>query len=294
MIFHGPASAEDHYTTLGVARSASAEDIKKAYRKLAMRLHPDRHPELPEADLKKLEERFKAAKAAYELLSDPEKRKAYDRYSASSRSSTSASHSSSAWTDFSYENSSSRSNDPYQISDQVMNDISAARDLPREKLLAVAIQSLQNRVGLINIANESGMKLVMNVLYDIVTRTGESKNTGDQASDLKVMDVAFSAAFEFMKRASDVSLETYDWYFTRSYNYLHQIYESMNSRATRENMAFRQTLFRVLTSADSGRIRPRQQAQSCGRIFGNFIEVIDAQGRSIRIPIHIEIKIGFY
>ena len=66
----------DYYETLGVAKNASDEDIKKAYRKLAMKHHPDRN----QADGTKSEERFKEAKEAYEMLSDPAKRAAYDQY----------------------------------------------------------------------------------------------------------------------------------------------------------------------------------------------------------------------
>ena len=65
----------DYYTVLGVNRDASEEDIKKAYRKLAMKHHPDRNP-----DDKTSEERFKEAKAAYEILSDAKKRAAYDQF----------------------------------------------------------------------------------------------------------------------------------------------------------------------------------------------------------------------
>ena len=70
-------SKRDYYETLGVAKNASDEDIKKAYRKLAMKHHPDRN----QGDgAKKSEEHFKEAKEAYEMLSDPQKRAAYDQY----------------------------------------------------------------------------------------------------------------------------------------------------------------------------------------------------------------------
>jgi molecular chaperone DnaJ len=65
----------DYYDILGVQKNASEDDIKKAYRKLAMKHHPDRNP-----DDKAAEEKFKEAKEAYEMLSDASKREAYDRF----------------------------------------------------------------------------------------------------------------------------------------------------------------------------------------------------------------------
>jgi molecular chaperone DnaJ len=66
---------QDYYATLGVARDADAEDMKKAYRKLAMQFHPDRNPGNKDA-----EARFKDVSEAYEILKDDQKRAAYDRY----------------------------------------------------------------------------------------------------------------------------------------------------------------------------------------------------------------------
>ena len=65
----------DYYEILGVARDASEAEVKKAYRRLAMKHHPDRNPGNPEA-----ESHFKEAKEAYEALSDKDKRAAYDRF----------------------------------------------------------------------------------------------------------------------------------------------------------------------------------------------------------------------
>ncbi len=65
----------DYYEVLGVGRDASDQDIKGAYRKLALKHHPDRNPGDPDS-----EEKFKEASEAYSVLSDPQKRSAYDRF----------------------------------------------------------------------------------------------------------------------------------------------------------------------------------------------------------------------
>src|ERR1700761_4591606 len=69
--------SQDFYELLGCNRTASADDIKKAFRKLAMQHHPDRNPGDKEA-----EKKFKEVNHAYDILKDPDKRAAYDRYGA--------------------------------------------------------------------------------------------------------------------------------------------------------------------------------------------------------------------
>jgi molecular chaperone DnaJ len=68
-------TTQDYYAVLGLQRNVTSEEIKKAYRKLALQYHPDRNP----GD-KAAEEKFKEASEAYQVLSDPEKRQLYDRY----------------------------------------------------------------------------------------------------------------------------------------------------------------------------------------------------------------------
>src|SRR5579864_3139442 len=69
-----PVQYKDYYKTLGVSKSASTKEIKAAYRKLARQWHPDVNP----TKKKEAEEKFKEISEAYEVLSDPEKRKTYD------------------------------------------------------------------------------------------------------------------------------------------------------------------------------------------------------------------------
>ena len=69
------ATKRDYYEILGLTKEASADEIKKAYRKTALKYHPDRNP----GD-KSAEEKFKEAAEAYSVLSDPEKRQRYDQF----------------------------------------------------------------------------------------------------------------------------------------------------------------------------------------------------------------------
>lgn len=68
-------SKRDYYEVLEVEKGADEKEIRRAYRRMAMRYHPDRNP-----DDKEAEEKFKEAKEAYEVLSDAEKRAAYDQF----------------------------------------------------------------------------------------------------------------------------------------------------------------------------------------------------------------------
>src|SRR4249919_2556550 len=68
-------SKRDYYEVLGVNKGASADEIKKSYRKIAMQFHPDRNP----GD-KAAEEKFKEAAEAYDVLSSPDKKAQYDRF----------------------------------------------------------------------------------------------------------------------------------------------------------------------------------------------------------------------
>lgn len=74
------AEKRDYYEVLGVQKGATADEIKKAYRKKAIQYHPDKYSDKPEAEQKAAEEKFKEAAEAYDVLSDDKKRQLYDAY----------------------------------------------------------------------------------------------------------------------------------------------------------------------------------------------------------------------
>ena len=74
------AEKRDYYEVLGVDKNASADDIKSAYRKAALKWHPDRWVDGTEQEKKTAEEKFKEASEAYTVLSDPQKRSQYDKF----------------------------------------------------------------------------------------------------------------------------------------------------------------------------------------------------------------------
>ena len=92
------ADKKDYYETLGVAKDASADDIKSSYRKLAKQYHPD----VTKEDSAHAEERFKEISEAYEVLADTEKRKLYDKYGHAGVSGQFAQEGNFSWDDFSH------------------------------------------------------------------------------------------------------------------------------------------------------------------------------------------------
>ena len=74
------AEQRDYYEVLGVNKNATDDELKKAYRKVAMKYHPDRQTDKSDAEKKEAEEKFKEAAEAYSVLSDKDKRARYDQF----------------------------------------------------------------------------------------------------------------------------------------------------------------------------------------------------------------------
>ena len=74
--------AEDYYELLQISRSASEDEIQKAYRKLARKYHPDLHAEKSDREKDQAKQKFQQIQSAYDVLNDPQKREMYDRFGA--------------------------------------------------------------------------------------------------------------------------------------------------------------------------------------------------------------------
>src|SRR5829696_2134243 len=105
--------AKDHYATLGVSRTASPDEIQKAYRKLARKYHPDMNPD--DATAKK---KFQEVQSAFEVLSDADKRKRYDQFGSDFDPSAAAGGHPGGWR---YTTSSGPQTYPFDVND--LNDI---------------------------------------------------------------------------------------------------------------------------------------------------------------------------
>lgn len=214
--------AEDFYRLLGVEKNCSRDEIKKAFRKKAMKLHPDH----TNGDRKK-EELFKKVLEAYETLYDPEKRKDYDSGSRTgTRTRT--------------EPQQKRRESFYRVSEKIVKELAQysgksgdkSRDESVDELIEIALRIMNRHVQpILSEAEKSGdtdlATYVSNIFSDIWARTGAWNLFS--GGDLDVTEAVFKASFLWIKKLRILSASTYDHCFNYGYDYIRNDVSSSGS-----------------------------------------------------------------
>ena len=284
----------DYYEVLGVAKNASADDIKKVYRQLAMKHHPDRPQN--RADPKPAEARFKEAKEAYEMLSDTSKRAAYDQYGfAGVDSSNRSSRSRGGPQSFNDDDGAGRGFNEsivYHVSTELMNLLRKARPGNMADLEEIALDYLRARVNLYSSYDEIELNTKLNVAADIWTRTGPL--AAEDHPD--AMEAAYRAAFSFIKGVFNIRPERYEYYFNYGYEALNTRWKMLHRDPDPEDTNYRRHLWNAMKYARDTKIGNPAPAVNSGNNCAQFLRkatFTDANGVTYEIPITIEIKLGF-
>lgn len=162
-------SKRDYYEVLGVERNASQDEIKKAYRKLAMKVHPDRNPDDPKA-----EEKFKELGEAYSILTDQNKRARYDRFGHDAQGS-------SGFNGFDF---GSESIDPFELFRSVFSGFGgdifgqASRGRGRQRVRRGTDIAIDLKLTLEEIAEGTEKKIKVSILRSCKTCSGSGSNSG--------------------------------------------------------------------------------------------------------------------
>lgn len=235
------AFGDTYYEILGISKTASKEEIKNVYRKLAMKHHPDRHT--TEVTKKKNEEIFKKIQEAYNILADESKRRDYDNNRTSSYEGGNTNY------------SRPRSRSPYEISEGLMAELRRNSHLTVEGMIKVGLEFLEKNLSFKDSQSEYELNMRVSILADIFNRVGAM-------ADFPVMEAAYKTAFAYLKKASEVSAKAYNFNFNYGYDYLAGTYKRFNDMPTAENFEFRQRMYSVLKFAEQTRVQSYSDIKS--------------------------------
>lgn len=192
----------DYYEVLGVFKGASDEDIKKSYRKLAMKYHPDRNSG---DKVKEAEEKFKEVKEAYELLSDPKKRAAYDQYGH-------------AGLDGSFQAASGQSSGPEQTYADIFKDLNTNPEQTRRNDLQKRVKAAQeklkptyDRIKETQQVYSEFFRLLGRVkTQDTVTSSEIMKSAEERVAALNIFAAAYKSYSEASQKEMDLARQESD------------------------------------------------------------------------------------
>lgn len=260
----------DYYEVLGVAQNAPDQDIKEAYRKLAMKHHPDR-PENQRSS-KSAEEKFKEIKEAYETLSNPQKRSDYDRYTLG----RATNHGDPPRTEQNPQDESSFefrgfAHEPSSAGEALVQLLLRHQELSFEDMVVIAVAKVAELVHLTPYPRRFDVQSQMSVLNDLLAHTSSLvKNHFD------VMGAIHRAIFLVIAKIAPVSREAYEIYFQHAY-------DALNSQLPATDVRFSHRIQQSLDFAQLTKASIRRPHQNCDSFLG-VATFTDHTGRNFTIP----------